>query len=159
MSTEDDVEQIRQLKYRYFRTLDLKRWDDFAGCLMSDVTADYAGLVFDHRDALVGFMRENMGPGLISLHQAHHPEIVLDDQSEVTGAGATATGTWYLEDKVIVPEVGYVLEGAAFYSDRYVRTEDGWRIAHTGYRRTYEMSWSSADVPSLQIKRGTAYDA
>jgi hypothetical protein len=121
---------------------------------MRDITADYAGLVFDHRDALVAFLRENMGPGLISLHQAHHPEIVLEGY----GVGATATGTWYLEDKVIVPEAKYVLEGAAFYSDRYLRTEDGWRIAHTGYRRTYEMSWSSADVPSLQFKRGTAYD-
>lgn len=150
-TSEHDLEQIRQLKYRYFRTLDLKRWDDFATCLLPEITADYAGLVFDDRDALVAFMRENMGPGLISLHQAHHPEIVVD--------GDEATGTWYLEDKVIVPDAQYVLEGAAFYADRYRRTSEGWRIAHTGYRRTYEMSWSSADVPSLQIKRGTAYDA
>ncbi|MGN6782919.1 MAG: nuclear transport factor 2 family protein [Marmoricola sp.] len=150
-SSEHDLHDIQQLKYRYFRNLDLKRWDDFATCLLPDITADYAGLVFDNRDALVTFMRDHMGPGLISLHQAHHPEIVVD--------GDEATGTWYLEDKVIVPDAQFVLEGAAFYSDRYRRTPDGWRIAHTGYRRTYEMSWSSADVPSLQIKRGTAYDA
>ena len=25
----DDLEQIRQLKYRYLRTLDTKQWDDF----------------------------------------------------------------------------------------------------------------------------------
>jgi hypothetical protein len=97
-------------------------------------------------------MAENMGPGLISLHQAHHPEIDVD------AAGEAATGVWYLEDKVIVPDMGFVLEGAAFYDDRYVRTPDGWRIQHTGYRRTYEMSWSTADVPSLTIKRGTAYE-
>jgi hypothetical protein len=95
-------------------------------------------------------MRENMGPGLISMHHAHHPEIEVD--------GETATGTWYLEDKVLVPEAEFVLEGAAFYEDRYVRTPEGWRIAHTGYRRTYEMSWSTADVSSLTVKRGTAYD-
>lgn len=152
-SGEHDLHEIQQLKYRYFRSLDLKRWDDFADCLLPGITADYAGLVFDNRDALVAFMRDNMGPGLISLHQAHHPEIALDE------SGDEATGTWYLEDKVIVPDARFVLEGAAFYSDRYRRTPEGWRIAHTGYRRTYEMSWSSADVPSLQIKRGTAYDA
>jgi hypothetical protein len=146
------VEEIRQLKYRYLRTLDLKRWEEFAGCFVPDATGDYAGLVFDDRDTLVGFMRENMGPGLISLHQAHHPEIAVADD------GGSATGVWYLEDKVIVPDMGFVLEGAAFYDDRYVRTPDGWRIEHTGYRRTYEMSWSTADVPSLKIKRGTAYD-
>ena len=147
----DAADEIRQLKYRYFRTLDLKRWTEFADCFVADATGDYAGLVFDDRDALVAFMAENMGPGLISLHQAHHPEIAVDDDGE------TATGVWYLEDKVIVPDAGFVLEGAAFYDDRYVRTPEGWRIQHTGYRRTYEMSWSTADVPSLTIKRGTAY--
>lgn len=145
-----DVEAIKRLKYRYFRTLDLKRWDEFAACFVPDATGDYAGLVFDDRDALVAFMGENMGPGLISLHQAHHPEIDVD--------GDAATGTWYLEDKVLVPEMKFVLEGAAFYEDRYVRTPEGWRIAHTGYRRTYEASWSIDDVSSLKIKRGTAYD-
>ena len=51
-----------------------------------------------------------------------------------------------------------MLEGAAFYTDRLVRTPDGWRIAHTGYRRTYEVSMSTKDLPSWKLKRGTAYD-
>ncbi len=146
----DDLEQIRQLKYRYLRTLDLKRWEDFAECFVPEATGDYAGLVFERRDALVAFMRENMGEGLISMHHAHHPEIVVD--------GDAATGTWYLEDKVLVPELHYVLEGAAFYTDRYVRTPQGWRILHTGYRRTFEVSMSTADLASYQVTRGTAYD-
>lgn len=146
-----DVHAIKQLKYRYLRTLDLKRWDDFTECFLPEVTGDYAGLIFEDRDALVGYMRENLGEGLISMHHAHHPEITVD--------GDRATGRWYLEDKVIVPEFDFVLEGAAFYSDRYVRTPGGWRIAHTGYRRTYEMSMSTADLNSYKVKRGTAYDA
>jgi hypothetical protein len=97
----------------------------------------------------VSYMRENLGEGLISMHHAHHPEITVD--------GDEATGRWYLEDKVIVPELDFVLEGAAFYTDRYVRTPDGWRIARTGYRRTYEMSMSTADLTSYTVKRGTAY--
>ena len=52
-----------------------------------------------------------------------------------------------------------MLEGAAFYTDRYVRTPDGWRITHTGYRRTFEVSMSTADLASYKVKRGTAYDA
>lgn len=147
----DDRDAIVALKHRYLRTLDLKRWDDFAGCFVPEATGDYAGLVFADRDALVAFMSENMGPGLISMHHAHHPEITVD--------GDSATGTWYLEDKVIVPEHSYVLEGAAFYDDTYARTADGWRIRHTGYRRTYEASWSTADLPSFKITKGTAYDA
>lgn len=127
-----DVEAIKALKYRYFRCLDSKDWDGFAACFVPDATGDYAGLQFSDRDSLVDYMRTNMGPGLISLHQAHHPEIAID--------GDSATGTWYLQDLILVPEHRFRLEGAAFYQDRYQRTETGWLIGHTGYQRTFEVS-------------------
>jgi hypothetical protein len=149
--THDDLERIKQLKYRYLRTLDLKLWDEFTECFVPEVTGDYAGLVFENRDALVGYMRENLGEGLISMHHAHHPEITVD--------GDEATGRWYLEDRVIVPAFQFVLEGAAFYSDRYVRTSEGWRVSHTGYKRTFEVSMSTADLPSWKLKRGAAHDS
>ncbi len=152
--THDDIEEIRQLKYRYLRTLDLKQWDEFADCFVPDATGDYGGLSFESRDALVAYMRENLGEGLISMHHAHHPEIVLDEWG-----GDRATGRWYLEDRIIVPEHHFVLEGAAFYTDRYVRTTNGWRIAHTGYERTFEITMSTADLASYKVKRGRAYDA
>ena len=146
------VEEIKQLKYRYLRTLDLKLWEEFEQLFVPDATGDYGeGLVFGDRDALVGYMRENLVPTLVTLHQCHHPEIAVDD------GGDAATGTWYLEDKVISEEYRFVLEGAAFYSDRYVRTSDGWRIAHTGYRRTYEATYSLDDLPGYRLKLGTAY--
>ena len=148
----DPVEEIKQLKYRYVRFLDLKQWDDFAACFVPSATGSYEGLDFADRDALVSYMRENMGPGLISMHHVHHPEITLGADGE------QAQGTWYLEDRVLVTEHGFVLEGAAFYDDRYVRTPEGWRIEHTGYRRTYEATWSTADLASFRVRRGTAYD-
>lgn len=148
---DEDRYALERLKYRYLRTLDLKQWDAFADCFIPDATGDYAGLVFSDRTALVDYMRANLGPGLITMHTAHHPEIDVD--------GDTATGIWYLEDTVLAPELGFALEGAAFYEDRYVRTPEGWRIRHTGYRRTFEMSWNTGDVASLRIKPGSAYDA
>ena len=148
--TSADIEAIKQLKYRYLRTLDLKLWDEFAECFVPEATGDYDGLAFADRSSLVEYMRANLGEGLISMHHAHHPEISVN--------GDEATGRWYLEDKVIVPELHFVLEGAAFYTDRNVRTPDGWRIAHTGYRRTFEVSMSTADLTSYKVKRGTAYD-
>ena len=33
-SPSDDIEAIKQLKYRYLRTLDLKQWDEFAECFV-----------------------------------------------------------------------------------------------------------------------------
>ena len=140
-----DIDEICRLKYRYLRSLDTKEWDEFEGCFVPEATGDYNGLVFADRAALVSYMRENLGPGLITLHQAHHPEI------EVAPDGASATGRWYLQDKVIVPDFKFMLEGAAIYTDRYVRTPDGWRVAHTGYRRTFEMTYDLADLPGLKI--------
>jgi hypothetical protein len=148
-ATARDIHEITQLKYRYLRALDTKTWGDFAACFVPEATGDYNGLVFDDSTALVDYMRANMTEGMLTLHQAHHPEITVE--------GDQATGHWYLQDKVIVEAFKFVLEGAAFYTDRYVRTPEGWRIAHTGYRRTFEQSYSLEDLPSMRIRGpGTA---
>jgi hypothetical protein len=144
----DDFEQIRQLKYRYLRTLDTKQWDDFADCFVPDATADYAGLAFADRAALVDYMRTNLGPAIVTMHHCHHPEIAVD--------GDTATGRWYLHDQVISAEYGFRLEGAAFYEDRYVRTDAGWKVAHTGYERTFEATYQLADLPGFALKTGSS---
>lgn len=145
------IEEIKQLKYRYLRALDLKRWDEFAAVFVSSATGDYGtGLSFSNRDDLVRFMRDSLGPEMVTLHQCHHPEIFVE--------GDRATGVWYLEDKVLMPEHRMVLEGAAFYEDHYVRTDDGWRIQHTGYRRTYEVTMSMDDLPGYRLKIGPAYE-
>jgi len=132
-----DIVAITRLKYRYLRCLDTKQWDDFATCFAADATADYNGLVFDSPGPLVDYMRANMGEGVLTMHQAHHPEIDLD-----AGDPDRASGTWYLHDKVIVDASRFALEGGAIYSDTYVRGADGWRILRTGYRRTFEMTWN-----------------
>jgi hypothetical protein len=144
-----DAAEIAQLKYRYLRTLDLKLWDEFESTLAEDVTGDYDGLHFTDRQELVSFMRESLGPRMITLHQAHHPEIDV--------RGDDATGRWYLEDKVLMPDHNLVLEGAAFYEDRYRRTPGGWVIAHTGYRRTYEATYALDAIPGYRLKIGDAY--
>ena len=127
-SSVEDIEAIKQLKYRYLRTLDLKQWDEFAECFVSEATGDYDGLAFEDRSSLVEYMRANLGDGVITMHHVHHPEISVD--------GELATGRWYLEDKVLVPDFEFVLEGAAFYEDRFVRTPDagGSRTPATGVR-------------------------
>lgn len=140
---ERDVRGICELKYRYLRTLDSKDWDGFEQCFVPEATADYDGLVFDDRAALVAYMRDNLGEGLLTLHHAHHPEIEVADD--------TATGRWYLYDRVIVEAASFMLEGGAFYTDRYVRTPDGWLVQHTGYRRTFEATYDLSDLPGFKL--------
>jgi SnoaL-like protein len=141
----DTVEELRRLKYRYLRTLDLKQWDDFGQTLAEDIEASYGEkLRFSGRAAVVDFMSKSLGPAIITVHQCHHPEITVD--------GNTATGTWYLEDKVIITEQRMLLTGAAFYDDVYTRGDDGvWRISRTGYIRSYEAMQSLDDTPSWKL--------
>ncbi len=141
----DDVAAISRLKYRYLRTLDTKSWDEFADTMIPEATATYSEyLQFESREAFIAFMRNTLGPHVITEHRCDHPEIDVD--------GDTATGTWYLADTVLIPGHNMLLRGAAFYTDRYVRCDDRrWRISHTGYERTYEVVLSLSDLPSLRL--------
>jgi hypothetical protein len=56
------LEDLRQLKYRYLRTLDVKQWDEFAHTLASDVEASY-GLV-PRRHSELEAARESLGGAL-----------------------------------------------------------------------------------------------
>jgi hypothetical protein len=144
------LEEIRRVKYRYLRCVDLKRWEEMAEVFTPDATADYGSpatgqpLKFSSRDEIIAFLRDKLGPDIITLHAAGQPEIDID--------GSTATGRWRFEDTVIATGYRMLIKGAAFYEDRYARGQDGrWRIAHTGYVRIYETMQSLDDVPSLKF--------
>ena len=71
------------------------------------------------------------------------------------GTKRFSTGTWYLQDRVIVAEFDFMLIGAGFYHDRYRRTADGWRISATGYDRTYDATMSLKNL-DFKITPGIA---
>ena len=146
----NDVEDIKALKHAYLRSLDLKQWDEFSSLFVPEATGSYAELASSSRDEIVDYMRINLTADLITFHQAHHPEITV--------TGDRGTARWYLHDKVFVPAYDVAIEGAAFYSDRMVRTPEGWRFTHVGYRRTFEASWKMSAVPGWKFEVGTAYD-
>jgi hypothetical protein len=147
-----DIAAIEQVKYRYLRALDTKHWADFADTLTEDVTGDYGSSVgeelhFTNRTDLVEYMRSALGPGIITEHRVTHPQITV--------SGDEASGVWYLQDRVIVPEFNFMLIGAAFYRDRYRRADEGWKISATGYDRTYEATMSLAGL-DFKVKPGRA---
>jgi SnoaL-like domain len=134
VDTAAELEAIRRLKYAYFRTLDLKQFDDLGALLTEDVTAAYEDgrTVLEGRAALVTWLKSVLGDkGMVTEHHGHHPEITFT-------SNMSAEGTWYLQDRVIIPAADLEIAGTAFYADRYRLTGDGWRIAHTGYTRVFE---------------------
>ena len=134
MDSAAELEAIRQLKYAYFRTLDLKQFDALGELLTEDATAGYEDgkTVLEGRAAIVSWLASVLGdPGMVTEHHGHHPEIAFTGET-------TAEGTWYLQDRVIIPAADLEIGGTAFYEDRYRLTPEGWRIAHTGYTRVFE---------------------
>jgi ketosteroid isomerase-like protein len=144
------LEEIRQVKYRYLRCVDLKLWDEIGDTFTEDATVDYGTKAYGKplrmsgRDEIVAFFRTSLGPEILTVHAAGQPEITVE--------GDTATGIWSFQDTVIATRYRVVVSGAAFYHDRYRRGGDGrWRIAHTGYVRTYEATMSLDDLPSFRL--------
>jgi hypothetical protein len=145
-----EMEEIRQLKYRYLRCVDLKLWDEIGDVFTEDATADYGTpavgrpLSLNSRAEIVTFLRDSLGKGFITVHVAGQPEIQID--------GDHATGTWRFTDTVIATEFNVVVCGAAFYEDRYVKGSDGkWRMSHIGYVRIFESTMSLDDLPSWRL--------
>lgn len=140
---------VCELKYRYLRFLDLKRWDDLGELLTDDCVSDYAGGShhYEGRDAILDFLKEGLPPTRLTVHQCHHPEITF------AAEGASAKGIWSLSDIVIDTEQHWTIRGSSFYDDTYVRTDGGWRISRTGYERIYEEIQSRGDdIKLLQVK-------
>ena len=129
----NDVAQIERLKYAYCRFLDTKDFASLCDLMVDDVTVTYGGgaITLTGRADVQAYLTKAMGdPTMLTSHLVSCPEIEVD--------GDTATGRWALVDTVIVDTANIVIRGASTYEDRYVRTPDGWRIAHTGYKRLFE---------------------
>lgn len=118
----DDIEAIRQLKARYFRTMDTKDWVAMRQVFTDDLVADTSaagGNVVVGADDFIAFLKETLN-GAVTVHQGHMPEI------DVTSP-ATATGIWALNDLVIWPN-GTRLVGYGHYHETYEKVGGEWRI-------------------------------
>jgi uncharacterized protein (TIGR02246 family) len=122
-----DIEAIKQLKARYFRLMDQKKWDEWAMVFTEDahLVVPEGGVDERGRDAVVASV-SGVLEGVRTVHHGHMPEI------EITGAD-TARGTWAMFDYVEFPQgangarIG--LQGYGHYTEQYVREDGEWRIA------------------------------
>lgn len=143
----EDIEAIKRLKYKYFRCLDSKLWDEMAECFAEDATTDYADgkLRFQGVEAVMRFLKEAMNRAtLLTIHQAHHPEI------EIT-SDTTAKGVWEFYDYLIDAQANTSVRGAAFIREEYVKQRGEWKIKSTGYTRIFEEVWDRGEAKSLNL--------
>jgi hypothetical protein len=111
-----EIEQIKQLKARYFRLVDTRDWDGVVALFSPD--CDLRSTLFPEARQPRDFFAKvasMITPG-ISVHHGHMPEITLT-------SAETATGIWAMDD--------------------YVQTDDG-RLGYRGYgTRFRQVRWNA----------------
>ena len=118
----DDVEAIKQLKARYFRTMDTKDWSGMRAVFTDDVVIDTTasgGAIVTGADEFLEFLRHALAD-TVTVHHGHMPEISLTSPT-------TATGVWALQDVILWPD-GSRLHGYGHYHETYEMVDGEWRI-------------------------------
>jgi len=118
----DDIEAIKQLKARYFRTMDTKDWSGMRDVFSDDVvidTTESGGGVVVGADEFMTFLAQTLAD-VVTVHHGHMPEIELTSPT-------TATGIWPMEDMLRWPE-GHEMHGYGHYHETYEKVGGAWRI-------------------------------
>ena len=135
-----DREAVVDVCVRYATALDRRDWSLLRSCFLADATGDYAGIgALSGYDQLERVCRRALEPLAASQHLLSNFAVVVD--------GNQATATCYLHAQHVRPGTPggdtYVVAGT--YTDRLVRTTDGWRIAH----RRLDVTWTQGNPTVL----------
>ncbi len=133
------IEEIKQLKARYFRCLDTKDWDGLRAVFADDAVFDARAAlsldvegggdgpaesddwIYEGGDAIAAFIKSTVLP-LRTVHHGHCHEVEVLAPTEARGVIA-------MEDKVWDATSTLTLHGFGHYHETYRRTDQGWRIA------------------------------
>jgi hypothetical protein len=135
------IEEIQQLKARYFRLMDLKRWDEWGDVFTEDARLIYGPGPQDQvqgRERIVAHVSGVLA-WAVTVHQGHMPEIRITGPDVAEGVWAMFDYTDSLYDYTDRgPSPGpdandhdrFVKQGYGHYLETYRRDSDGrWRIA------------------------------
>jgi len=125
---EETLDAVVALKSQYCKRLDAQHWDSWADLFTDDAVMQIGpnpDSAVHGRRAIRRLLATQLR-GAKTSHQAHHPEI----HEEAPGRVRVI---WEMTDRVSTPS--YLLEGAGFYEDRYVRIGQGWKIASVRLHR------------------------
>jgi len=140
------IEEIKQLKARYFRTMDTRDFDAMAQVFARDIRFDCTegsrhtpvggepvgeiGPITEGRDAVMAWIRSAF-VNSTSVHHGHCHEVTIDSETEAHGVIAMEDFIYELDRATLIHN------SQGHYTERY-RFEDGaWRIAETKLTRLH----------------------
>jgi hypothetical protein len=129
------IEEIKQLKSRYFHGIDEKNWQLLRATLTDDAVLDFSGEVELHvghhgvesADDPADWILHGADEGtekiaaIVSTHQGHDPQITITAADE-------ARGIWSMYDCLDYGEE--VFHGYGYYDEEYRRVGGRWRISY-----------------------------
>jgi hypothetical protein len=146
------IEDIRQLKARYFHACDHKQPDVVRECFAPgkiDLRYGRIGTFTDREAMLAVFTELACQPHIIEMHHSQNPRI------EVQGSDH-ATGSWGLYYYLIDTRRQTVTQLAGFYDDAYQRRDGKWRITRSVYEVTSTQIFALSDGLARVIFAGGA---
>jgi hypothetical protein len=123
------VEEIKQVKARYFRCIDTKDWVGFEALFAHNATVDYtppggnsADWSASGRANIATFVRKAIEPA-ITVHHGHMPEVEITSMT-------TARAIFAMEDLIWWPEGSRrrTLHGWGHNHETYERIDGKWLI-------------------------------
>lgn len=131
------IEEIKQVKARYFRGVDTADTELVRGILADDCVLDYMGCCTDPatgRDffpAMNVVMRGSASwsseglakAGIVSVHQGHNCEVRLTSDT-------TASAVWSMTDRMFMPPGAPIshMTGYGHYHETYEKVGGSWKI-------------------------------
>ncbi len=123
------IEEIKQVKARYFRCMDTKDWAGFTAVFAPDGSVDYSPAALDSSDwkasgavNVVALVRKVVEHA-VTIHHGHMAEI------EITSP-TTASAIFAMEDLIYWPEGSRykTMHGWGHYYETYEKIGDKWLI-------------------------------
>jgi len=130
-----DTDALRDLTVAYCWALDTRSFDDLDEVFTPDATASLGG-TFEGIASIKQRVADALNPLDVSQHTVSTHQFRID--------GDRATGRCYLHAQHVRNGGQYIVAGR--YEDEYLRTPDGWRIAH----RDLVVMWTAGDPTILR---------
>jgi 23S rRNA A2030 N6-methylase RlmJ len=119
------IEEIKQLKARYFRFIDTKNYAGLVDVFAPDATGPHEpGVDLVRGNKEIAASVERWLATVQTAHHGHMPEIEIE-------SATTARGIWTFEDQLWnwpPGESDGQFHGYGIYHETYVKLTDGWRI-------------------------------